>query len=622
MSVVDGPVDRKVLHDLLGAFGGDHGPEATLSDLESWIRERLGSSGAAGAELKLLLAVSTMYLEPSSSEAPLKPRFSGPQGRSAVPDDFSEDEVEALMESLASAKQASLQARIGDIAWTRCRKYDGALAAIDAYLMQGKKLVPLPDPEGMEALERGCKLAASLGANHTKREDAKALTADLVSRAPSAASGTRVHLLELALMFDLDDPAGIATLAENEARLAEADSKFILARGYWTAAAQWHRRAQDEAAANAASLKAAETYMLEAKPHIDAGDRGALVAALFISDAIAALRAVPNTHERREELHRQLTRIQESAPSTLGVVKSGPIDLATPIEAARAAIAGKAFRDGLFALAFIHPWPSAASLREQATRHTQQNFLSSIFSPLTINDAGKVIAKTPSSHSGDTSEVEAALLHQMYRSMLYEVQMVVHGAIQPARDQLLQEHSALFSHVVEIVQESPLIPPGRELQFAQGVHAGLHGDFLVAAHLLIPQLEHAIRHLFCSQGAISSGLTQDRLQLEYDLNRTLYMDQAEAILSQDLTVALRGLLVEQVGANLRNKLAHGLSGAAELYGYPSVYTWWLVLGMCLFPLAHAAGSDRKGADSGEAPEHEEPASAEPELRAQKPSASV
>jgi hypothetical protein len=457
--------------------------------------------------------------------------------------------------------------------------------------MLAKKLVSLQEPEGMEALERGCNLAASLGANHPKREDAKALTAELISQAPSVASGPRVHVLELGLMFDLADPAGIASLAEKEARLAEADSKYILARGYWTAAAQWHRRAEDEAAANAASLNAAETFMLEAKPHIDAGDRGALVAALFISDAIASLRAIPNTHERREELHRQLIRLQESAPSTLGVVKSGPIDLATPIEAARMATAGKAFRDGLFALAFIHPWPSATRLREQATRHSQQNFISSIFSPLTINDAGKVIAKTHSSHSSDRTEVEAALLHQMYRSMLYEVQMVVHGAIQPARYQLVQEHPALFVHVLEIVQESPLVPPGRELQFAQGVHAGLHGDFLVAAHLLIPQLEHAIRHLLYSQSAISSGLTQEGLQLEYDLNRTLYMEQAEAVLGEDLTVALRGLLVEQVGANLRNKLAHGLSGAAELYGYPSVYTWWLVLGMCLFPIAQAAGQD-------------------------------
>ena len=49
-----------------------------------------------------------------------------------------------------------------------------------------------------------------------------------------------------------------------------------------------------------------------------------------------------------------------------------------------------------------------------------------------------------------------------------------------------------------------------------------------------------------------------------------------------LAFDLRGLLVERMGANLRNRIAHGLMSDADFSGTDVVYAWWLALRLCVW----------------------------------------
>jgi hypothetical protein len=59
-----------------------------------------------------------------------------------------------------------------------------------------------------------------------------------------------------------------------------------------------------------------------------------------------------------------------------------------------------------------------------------------------------------------------------------------------------------------LVTDNPFIPPGRERIFAEGLHAGLMGNLLVAVHLLVPQFENSIREILTRAGAITSKLNK------------------------------------------------------------------------------------------------------------------
>jgi hypothetical protein len=66
--------------------------------------------------------------------------------------------------------------------------------------------------------------------------------------------------------------------------------------------------------------------------------------------------------------------------------------------------------------------------------------------------------------------------------------------IQPAaRAQIWRQHQPSLKDLEYLVRHNPFIPPGHEGVFLQGLYYGLAGDFMIASHLLAPQIENSIR---------------------------------------------------------------------------------------------------------------------------------
>jgi len=109
---------------------------------------------------------------------------------------------------------------------------------------------------------------------------------------------------------------------------------------------------------------------------------------------------------------------------------------------------------------------------------------------------------------------------------------------------------------------------------------------LLAAHLLIPQVEQSLRYALSQRGSIVSGLDSQQIQEEYTLNSMIfrYKSEISQIFDEDILFDLQGLLVERFGSNLRNLLAHGLMDHNEFYSWHILYLWWLVLRLCYIPI--------------------------------------
>jgi hypothetical protein len=157
--------------------------------------------------------------------------------------------------------------------------------------------------------------------------------------------------------------------------------------------------------------------------------------------------------------------------------------------------------------------------------------------------------------------------------------------IEPARQQLIAEHVARPVDLLFLVQDNPFIPVGREGLFLRGLHAGLHGDIVLALHLLLPQVENSIREILAMQGVITSKLESDATQDERDLGWVLTRPEMAKIFGESMAFDLRGLLVERFGLNLRNAIAHGLLAESQMITPGAIYAWWLVLRLCCIPIA-------------------------------------
>jgi hypothetical protein len=165
------------------------------------------------------------------------------------------------------------------------------------------------------------------------------------------------------------------------------------------------------------------------------------------------------------------------------------------------------------------------------------------------------------------------------------------ATVHPMIAQINLEHYVRLRDVIEFVTNNPFVPPGHEMFYAKGLHSGLTGDFLIAGHLLIPQVESSIRYLLYQRGEITSKFDDEGIQDEFPLGRLLYMPETIAILGSDLAFELQGLLVERFGCNLRNMTAHGLLTANDFNSEYIAYFWWIMLYLCCYPVLAQARND-------------------------------
>lgn len=121
--------------------------------------------------------------------------------------------------------------------------------------------------------------------------------------------------------------------------------------------------------------------------------------------------------------------------------------------------------------------------------------------------------------------------------------------------------------------------------WARGLWHGLRGDFHAAVSILLPQIEQMVRLRLKNQGVHTLVIGDAGVETEKAFSALPNTEQASAFLGRNLTCDLRALLLEQVGPNLRNELAHGLATDGVLWSAPAIYSWWLCLHTALVPFA-------------------------------------
>jgi len=553
-----------------------------------------------------LAHVSSLHLDLDRTGCPLVPGTSSKYGRSASLDDFDDTAVDYLAAILPHVTDPEMVARIGDMLWELKRQpkqdYRAAQTAIDAYL----SVAAHDNPDDWESkdfdyLRRSLDLCSELH-DTTRFQQAqdqieKAIEQSLQYEKPGYVTS---KLMEVLQRRGLGDGQHYGPMCIDSASEALKENDWYRARAYYDLAAEWFRMAKDEQRTTEARVQSAESFVLQADSMLKGSSAPYTLAAEFLASGVRELRKIPGQRSRADQLHVRLVETQQRALSEMTPVVDS-IDGSEMFKRAKEAISGKDFQQALWAYVNGYRSTSVSFLRSQAEEISKGFLLGRFFGTSLKNAMGRTIARQEPS-----DDPEQKLLMDMYRNAALAQNIAVQGWIEPGRYFIGAEHSIRFDALEPIVRHNPFVAYGREGYYVRGLHAGFHGDFAVAAHLLIPQIEHSIRALLEENGTIPSSLDDDGIQDEYNLNKTLrdpYASKLAEILGEDIVFDLRGLLIERFGSNLRNDIAHGLIPYSYLYAHPPVYLWWLALRICtLFahlPTAAKTGSPEGATDTGD-----------------------
>ncbi len=535
----------------------------------------------AGKVLWLLADACSMMLKPNSLNKPFAPFMVMDGERSALPEDFKNEDIEFFSQIIPFIDEPKLCARISDIAWllSKPRNHKHALSAIDNYrsIEIGTESWIRDGRDGRECWDRAIQLCLMLqaGAGERLKEIESKIVEALKESLPE--DGYLANWLADLLSkhhLGVKDNRDIAEKLEALATYFEDSGDLHRARDYLDAASEWYKKSEDAPQSTVMIVRNAECWVKEAINMVAASF-------YFYESAIHKYRTIPkalrdqhNVEERIVELRGLMNEAGENSLNEMGKITSGSIDISELIENSVKAVKGKELSEALLQFANVYRGARADKIRSFSEEMIRNHPLRSLFAATHMSSDGRVIAKKPAADLGGENQ-ESVIWPEMVKYYAMELSLVVQGDIWPALEVIRQEHRLKEADFYSVVKRSPVVPPDRIRLMAKAIFQGFDGDFISALHLLIPQIENLVRYHLKQHGEKTTNIDINGIENENGLSTLMDNSKVEDIFGKDLSFELKAIFCDPFGPNLRNELAHGLIGYEESQNIYSIYAWWL-----------------------------------------------
>jgi hypothetical protein len=528
--------------------------------------------------LELLSAVLGMMLKDDRRQ-PFTSMASGATAdglpwRTAIPADLLDEHVKILLAMLATVKTPAIRARLADVLWHRLprRNPEHARVAVEEYLNVAEVTF---DPNNWviseQAFSRAFGLAASLGSSQPEIQAVVAKAWSFLARLDG-----NDPLFYTAKLIDriskFIENAEAEILLERVKTIIDAGGDFDRLRTYYDVAIRLARKIEHEVDVKALRLAQAETHVTQGQY----APTNSLKAVHFSVARQALLNAAADP-ARIAEVAAMLDEAQTMAVSEMTSVAVEMHFGDMPI-IARDHVRGLDPVHGLWQLAGMPLLSKKTDIRRVAEKNVGEFHFVYGFQRRLVSSDGREQAKIPGAIGADEYDREAAVIAAMREVAAHSRLSAVVSAIEPARHQLLSEHAYSLDEIFEALRDRPLIPAGHCGLWAKGIHAGLVGEYDVAAHILAPQMENALREVLRRHGHIVYT-TQNNFQRLLSLEDVLGHEASAKIFDENYIFVIDTALANRLGANLRNNIAHGLLSDASSSTVETAYLWWLSLNL-------------------------------------------
>jgi hypothetical protein len=551
--------------------------------IEEAERLRAGGDQRGYDTLAFLADISTLHPDYSQTGNP----YDLPWKRA---DQLPQSGLDALESTIDEINDPEFRGRVGDVLWEFQRCPKAAETAIRALIESAQILEDVKHwPRFTKRLERAISLAAKLGRDKPLHQQACAqVEATILKYKTSKNAGFLcAKLIEMVAQQKRVDAKEYATLSRELAEQFTSAKQWDHAHEYWRLCARFNQRTPNLEAMKNALERGAECWVEKAEANLVSDKPDHLFAAHWMGMALQELQQAGATADRKAQIHRRFRELQK-----LGMQQMKPLEFdeavanqmeehgARLVSLGKERVRGYSFERAIFRLAFIVPPPDPAAIEERIESESGQSVWMNLTPTATVTETGLTadqLGPMPQSPGPDRAQwmLKKAYFHarQLEWPQLAEL-------VDAARQQIIDEHAARLEQLEFLVASNPFVPPGHAGIYLRGLHAGMFGDWLIAVHLLVPQLEASIRWVFEQRGFVTSTVEVEGIQQERLLGKLLYHPQMEVVFGPQLSFNLRGVLVEKFGFNLRNDMAHGFISERGFFSPAAPVFWWLVLRMC------------------------------------------
>lgn len=553
-----------------------------------------GKDARAQRVYALLGAICSFHYRADDRAAPYGPISQTGQSRSAIPSDLRGAQNDVLASIAACIQHPGLRARIADTVWLNDRKrYQAARIAVSAYvetidgLLNGKlkeQFPDLPEPsfEKIALLTRAVQIASTVHKRGQLPDEVRRAAEALYQLGVTAGLGPPFEkLARLLLAHELVDPAKVATDAEALALAApnKPNSYPLAIKAAWDCAADTYEfLGRNDDARRCRLLGIEQTIAMRTQVS------GAAAEAHWICTAIAELRNIPGTTDRREELRLEMRALQERSvdeigsfeiPLDLGDMRSGVIEIfknfTLPMALGEVALLGRS--------------QPIEDLKKQALASVAELPLTAMLGGVHYDGEGKITAETSGAPTEDEPD-EDWFKRTIAQNLRIRRHVFVGGSFDAARLAIVQNYPLEERHFLPITRQSPFVPATHAHTYALGFARLMQGECISAAHLLIPHLEHSVRYVLHASSTNSSKVLPDMLQEDRPLSALIdqLRPELERIFTAPVVYEMELLFTYRGGPALRHDFAHGKVTDGYCFSPDVIYACWFIYHLTCLPL--------------------------------------
>lgn len=260
---------------------------------------------------------------------------------------------------------------------------------------------------------------------------------------------------------------------------------------------------------------------------------------------------------------------------------SQKIDMANEYLAMQKFLEGRSLQEKVITLGMMTQFHTKQELENDVMDKRSKFFFSQMFTSTLLDNDGKVIANIPPLDlSNPKADIELLEKH-MHRMAAEKQSMLGLTFLSMVLSIIRSEHGNIVAGDLDfLVEDNWFIPEDRKQIFKTGFALGLNGDYYSALHLLVPQTENLFREIVKLCGGLTTNLRENRTE-EWKMMTSIFnSEELNDCYDENIIFIFKGLLIEDTGANLRNRIAHGMVSSGEGNGTLAIYFLVAIIKLC------------------------------------------
>lgn len=511
----------------------------------------------------LLKEISSMEIIISNSGIKFCPMIVTSAKRTFAIEDITEDGYELLITADIEKLPLILKALVADILWTQKREFSYSQIAAKTYWQMFKMWYKGENKlEVLDMLRRAVCISTQ-----TRQTGQTSLYSEICAWIDDFLSSNEeendgffaLDIMEIFTEQKKCDVSGFLPVFDKI--ILKNGEDIEIAEQAYKLKTQCLYKLKKEEDAIASNISLADCYISCAEKILQQEIHGAIRAEDYYLKAIKLYR--DNGEPKKAEFAcKRLIEIQKEKADNL---YSFPVqfNIEGLIDYIKTNMEGLTFEESIIMLSWTVRFEEYDSIKKRVIKDRKKHIFTSMAEMTLIKENGQIIKKLPMLDIQQPEQDKEALELHMHHYMLEQQQLMGDVAIRKMLS-LISERFEIDSSKLEfLVKDNPIIPEGREKIFLSGISMFLKGEYYEAMHILAPQLENLFRNIAKEAGALTERLEDDGSSTEKVLKSIFSLPELLDCYNNDILFMFRGLLNEQAGANIRNKIAHGIIEESE-----------------------------------------------------------